>query len=126
VSIPPEYAGWWRIVETEVWAAKHLDLLGPAVLSFGSGSGGRLRMLAILAHVNARLARGGVSFTWEGASEYDPVSGSGRARLGKDGRLQGTIKIKAGDESRFVAERTEEPPAPIPDPPRSRDKWRRW
>jgi len=125
-QIPPEYAGWWRIVETNVWAAKALDTLGPAVISFGTGQGDRLRMIAILAYVNAKGTKTGVSFTWEGASEYDPISGTGRARLGKDGRLKGSIKIKDGDDCTFVAERTTAPSAPIPEPPSYRDKWRRW
>jgi hypothetical protein len=125
-SIPPEYAGWWRIRETSAWGTEALDMLGPAIISFGTEYGDRLRVIAILAHVNARFVRNGVSFTWEGASEYDPISGTGRARLDKDRRLKGTIRITDGDESTFVAERTGEPSAPIPDPPSYRDKWRRW
>jgi hypothetical protein len=123
-SIPPEYAGWWRITETGTWLKKHLDDLGPAVISF-TGHDDRLRMHCLLAYVNAKPTKTGVSFTWQGAWEYDPMSGTGRVRLGKDGRLEGTIKIKDGDESTFVAERTVEPAAPIPDPPSYRDKWRR-
>jgi hypothetical protein len=125
-STPPEYAGWWRIIETSAWTAKHLDLLGPALISLGTAHGDRLRVLAILANVNAKLVRNGVSFTWHGASEYDPISGTGRARLDSDGRLKGKIAIARGDESTFLAERTEEPSKPIPDPPSYRDKWRRW
>jgi hypothetical protein len=53
------------------------------------------------------------------------VSGTGNVRLGKDGKLRGRLNITGGDESTFVAERAAEPPEPIPDPPRSRDKWRR-
>jgi hypothetical protein len=53
------------------------------------------------------------------------MSGTGRARLRKDGRLTGTIRIKDGDDSTFVAERTEAPAEPIPPPPSYRDKWRR-
>ncbi len=115
-SIPPEYAGWWRIIETSTWATKHLDLLGPALISLGTRYGDRLRVLAILANVNARFVRNGVSFTWQGASEFDPITGTGRARLGSDGRLKGRIAIAHGDESTFLAERTEEPSKPIPDP----------
>ena len=44
-------------------------------------------------------------------------------KLGKDGTLRGRIKIKDGDESTFIAERTAEPAEPIPDPPSYRDKW---
>jgi hypothetical protein len=68
-----------------------------------------------------------VSFTWQGAWEYDQVSGSGRVTLAKDGRLKGVIRIKDSDSSSFVAIRAEEPDEPIPPPPSYRDKWRgRW
>jgi hypothetical protein len=125
MMIPAELAGWWRIVETGTWGSEDLDILGPALLSL-TGSGDRLRMFVLLAHVNAKPTRAGVSFTWQGAWEYDQVSGTGRVTLGRDDRLKGRIKIKDGDESTFVAERAEKPDAPIPDPPSYRDKWRRW
>jgi len=122
-SIPPEYSGWWRIVETPTWMKSGLDLLGPALISF-TGFDDRLRMHCLLAHVDAWPTKTGVSFRWKGAWEYDPVSGTGTARLGKDGRLRGTIKIRDGDGSTFLAERAEEPDEPIADPPSYRDKWR--
>ena len=81
-------------------------------------------MIAILAYVNCTATKTGVKFTWEGASEYDPISGTGTARLGKDGRIKGTIKITNGDSSGFVAERTSGPTEPIAEPPSYRDKWR--
>ena len=55
-------------------------------------------MLALLAHVEARGTATGVSFTWEGAWEYDPMSGTGTVRVGKDGKLRGRLKIRGGDE----------------------------
>ncbi len=124
-DIPPEVRGWWRIVDTETWVNDGLDLLGPALLSLTGGED-RLRMHCLLAYVSARTTRTGVSFSWRGAWEYDPVSGTGSARLGKDGRLRGKIKIRNGDESTFLAERAEEPEEPIADPPSHRDKWSRW
>src|SRR6266496_1599437 len=123
-EIPDALRGWWRIVDTGTWGSDELDLLGPALLSL-TGEGDMLRMLALLAHINARPTKGGVSFTWEGAWEYDQVSGSGTVTLSRDGRLKGKLKIKDGDASTFVAERAEEPDEPIPDPPSYRDKWRR-
>jgi hypothetical protein len=123
-SIPPEYQGWWRIVETGTWVNDGLDILGPALLSL-TGSDDRLRMHCLLAYVNAKATKAGVSFTWKGAWEYDPVSGIGNVRIGKDGRLRGKIKITDGDESTFMAERAEEPDEPIEDPPSYREKWRR-
>jgi hypothetical protein len=82
-------------------------------------------MLALLAYVKCKPTKTGISFTWHGAWEFDPVSGTGSARLQKDGRLTGKIRIKDGDESTFIAERTTEPDEPIPEPPSYRDKWRR-
>ena len=124
--IPSEYRGWWRIIETSQWSSKFLDSLGPAMLSV-TGRADRLRMHCLLAYVNCKPTKSGVSFTWEGAWEYDPMSGSGRVTLGKDGRLKGSIRIKDGDSSTFVAVRTEEPDQPIEEPPSYRDKWRqRW
>jgi hypothetical protein len=125
-EIPQEYRGWWRIVETSQWVNDFLDDLGPALLSI-TGDGDRLRMHCLLAYVNCKATKTGVSFTWEGAWEFDQVSGTGSVKLGKDGRLKGRIKIKDGDASTFVAERASKPAAPIPDPPSYRDKWkRRW
>jgi len=123
--IPPEYCGWWRIVDTGTWGDDELDILGPALFSL-TGSDDRLRMLCLLAYVKARPTKAGVSFSWKGAWEFDPMSGTGSVRLGKDGRLQGKLRIKHGDDSTFIAERAEEPDEPIPDPPSYRDKWRRW
>ena len=125
-AIPVEYRGWWRIVETSQWESKYLDLVGPALLSL-TGRGDRLRMHALVAYVSCKATKAGVSFTWEGAWEFDPTSGSGRVTLSKDGRLKGVLRIKGGDQSTFVAERAEAPKEPIGHPPSYRDKWRgRW
>ncbi|NOY92748.1 MAG: hypothetical protein GXP55_16280 [Deltaproteobacteria bacterium] len=124
-SIPPEYRGWWRIVDTGTWNNDGLDVLGPALISL-TGHGDRLRMHCLLAYVNVRPTKTGMSFTWEGAWEYDQISGAGSVKLAKDGRLRGKIRIKNGDHSTFLAERADEPSAPIEGPPSYRDKWRRW
>lgn len=124
--IPSGYHGWWRITEPSQWVADDLDILGPALLSL-SGYGDRLRMHCLLAYLNCKPTKTGVSFTWEGAWEYDQMSGSGRVTLGKDGRLKGVFRIKNGDSSTFIATRTEEPNEAITDPPSYRDTWRgRW
>lgn len=116
--------GWWRIMETSQWLNDGLDDLGPALISI-TGRGDRLRMHCLLAYVNVSPTKAGASFTWEGAWEFDPMSGTGSVKLGKDGKLRGRIKIKNGDESTFTAERASAPAEPIPDPPSHRDKWRR-
>ena len=122
--IPPEIAGWWRITTTSQWADEYLDQLGPALLSL-TGYDDRLRMHCLLATVRCRPTKTGVSFTWQGAWEFDEMSGSGSVKLGKDGRLKGTFRIKDSDSSSFIAERADAPDEPIPDAPSYRDKWRR-
>jgi hypothetical protein len=101
-----------------------LDILGPALLSL-TGNADRLRMHCLLAYVNCTPTKTGLSFTWEGAWEFDQMSGSGRVTLRKDGQLKGVIRIKNGDSSTFIAERAQAPDEPIPPPPKYRDKWRR-
>lgn len=123
-EIPSEYRGWWRIVETSQWGSDDLDIVGPALISL-TGYGDRLRMFVLLAYVNCKPTKAGVSFTWEGAWEFDQVSGTGSVTLDADGRLKGRIKIKHGDGSTFIAERTAEPEEQIPNPPSYRDKWKR-
>jgi hypothetical protein len=123
-ELPREIAGWWRITETSQWDNDDLEILGPALLSL-AGYDDRLRMHCLLAHVNCKPTKTGVSFTWEGAWEYDQLSGSGSVKLGRDGKLKGTFRIKDGDSSTFIAERAEAPDEPIQEPPSNRDKWRR-
>ena len=123
-QLPDEYCGWWRIIETSQWCDDDLDIVGTALISL-TGYADRLRMFTLLAYVDCRPTKTGVSFSWQGAWEYDQMSGSGSVKLRKDGRLSGKIRIKDGDESTFIAVRAEEPDAPIQNPPDYRDKWRR-
>lgn len=123
-EIPSEYYGWWRIIETSQWGNNDIDILGKSLISI-TGYDDRLRMYVLLAYINCKVNKTGVSFTWEGAWEYDPVSGTGSVKLCKDGRLSGRIKIKNGDESSFIAERADVLKEPVPAPPSYRNKWRR-
>ncbi len=126
-EIPYDYQGWWRITETSQWVNDGLHANRPALLSL-TGYADRLRMHSLLAYVNCKPTKTGVAFTWEGAWEFDQMSGTGRVTLAKDGRLKGTIRIKDGDSSTFIAGRAAEPDEPIASPPSYRDKWRqrRW
>ena len=67
-AIPHEYYGWWRIIETSRWANDQIDIIGTALISL-TGYGDRLRMFVLLAHVNCRATKSGVSFAWQGAWE---------------------------------------------------------
>jgi len=122
--IPAEYEGWWRIVEVSQWPSEDLDMLGQALLSF-TGIDDRLRMFVLLAYVQAKPTKAGMSFTWQGAWEFDEMSGTGSVKLARDGTLKGMLRIKDGDSSTFIAERAKAPDEPIQNPPSYRDKWRR-
>lgn len=123
-EISIEYRGWWRITETTSWSAQDLDAIGTALISL-TGYDDRLRMLYLLAAITCRPTKTGVSFAWQGAWEFDQMTGTGSVKLGKDGKLKGVFKIKHGDESTFFAERADEPTEPIPEPPSYCEKWRR-
>ena len=84
---------------------EHLDDLGPALISI-IGRTDRLRMLALLAYVNWTATTSGLKFAWTGAWEFGPMTGTGTVKLGKDGKLKGTFRIRQGDSSTFVAEKT--------------------
>ena len=122
-DLDADLLGWWRITHTSQWADDGLDVLGPALLSI-TGRGDRLRMHCLVAYVDIRPTKAGASFTWQGTWEYDPMTGTGSVKVGKDGRLRGRIRVADGDESTFIAERTSRA-EPIPDPPSFRDKWGR-
>jgi hypothetical protein len=114
----PEFNKWRRAVHA---AATELALSQEDMKRIGCGC------IAFFAYVNVRPTKNGASFSWNGAWEYDQMSGTGSLKPGKDGKLHGRIKIKDSDSSTFIAERTSQPTEPIPDPPSYRDKWtRRW
>ena len=123
-EIPTKYLGWWRIVETTQWLNEDLDAIGTALISI-TGDDDRLRMLYLLARIRCEPIAGGVSFVWQGAWEWDQLSGHGSLTMREDGKLNGTFQIDHGDGSTFVAERTTAPRRPIPNPPRYSDKWKR-
>jgi|SRR5579863_9817029 len=122
-ELPAELYGWWRITETSQWVSDGMDDLGIAMISI-TGQDDRLRLHCLLARVQLMPTKTGASFTWPGAWESDPMRGTGRLRLGRDGRIHGRIAIEDGDQSTFIAEQTTAPPVPIQDPPSYRDKWR--
>jgi hypothetical protein len=82
-ELDPDLYGWWRITETSQWGSDGLGDLGPAMISI-TGDADRLRMHCLLAYANVRPTKTGVSFTWEGAWEYDQMSGTGSVKLGND------------------------------------------
>lgn len=101
--------GTWRLVETELWDVKDLDLVESAHLTLGPGGLGELQLLTIAAGIDYRISkREGmpfVEFSWAGYDESDPTSGRGWAHLAPSGALKGRLFIHQGDESGFTARR---------------------
>jgi hypothetical protein len=105
------FAGSWRIRKSALWLAKDLDLLGPALIRFGSHQLGELRLVAIQADLDYRIAMVGgtprVEFSWQGFDDNDPACGRGWAQLEAEG-LTGCLYIHRGDDSTFWAVRSSE------------------
>ncbi len=104
------FAGTWRITHMDMWDQDAVDLLGPGFFQFDEHEGGRLRFIAIEADLDCRYGqRAGkpfVEFSFDGQSEYDPISGRGCAAV-KGDAMEGTIYLHRADQSEFTAERQE-------------------
>jgi hypothetical protein len=98
----------WRIVETEMWDQKALDLVVPAHFTLERNGMGEMQLIAIGASIDYRLERRGgatvIEFSWSGFDEMDPASGRGWATLEGD-TMRGKLFIHQGDESGFTAKR---------------------
>jgi hypothetical protein len=97
--------GRWRIVEMELWDVDFLDLVEPAYITFDAHGRGEFAFGAVRGDLDCRYTSRGVSFTWQGFDEMDPVSGGGEATLDETGLLTGEIRFHLGDESTFKARR---------------------
>jgi hypothetical protein len=102
-------AGYWRIVEMELWDAEAIDLAAPAFIEFGSDSGGRFGFVVVDGWMDCRevehVGRAGVEFSWVGTDEGDEVSGRGWATLNEAGEVEGRLFFHQGDDSGFRAVR---------------------
>src|SRR5829696_1677640 len=100
--------GKWRIVEMELWDAAFLDLVEPAYIALDAEGGGEFVFGAVRGDLDCRYGRDGVSFTWQGFDEMDPVCGAGSAKLDETGTLTGELRFHLGDESTFKARQCED------------------
>ena len=95
----------------ELWDSETLNLEESASIKVGSDGTGLLRFIAVAGTVDCRFKRGGgvqaVEFSWEGHDDGRPVSGRGEASLLGSGELKGRIYFHLGDDSSFVARRSE-------------------
>jgi hypothetical protein len=105
MKTPSACLGTWRIVETDLWDADALDLVGPAHITFEDDDGGSLAMVAIQADIDCRFEGKRVDFSWMGDDDGTPTGGRGWARISRTGTLEGMLFIHRGDEASFRARR---------------------
>jgi hypothetical protein len=107
---PAEFVGYWRILEMEVWPRDYLDLVVPAFIEFDREQMGQFQFGTVRGWLDCRFEeRGGVpvvNFSWEGENDNDPGCGRGWGVLRGD-RLEGRLYIHRGDDSAFLASRTD-------------------
>jgi hypothetical protein len=65
-----QLVGRWRIIEADIWDRDHLDLCGPAMLTF-TAQGGEIAFGALQAGLEVEYARDSIGFRWAGCKEGD-------------------------------------------------------
>jgi hypothetical protein len=102
---PKNFAGRWRIIETELWDREALDTMVPANMTFAASGRATFEMICIVGEMDCEFSADRVDFTWAGNDEMHQASGRGRAEIKKDGSLRGRLYFHHGDNSSFVARR---------------------
>ncbi len=95
--------GRWRIVEADLWAQDHLDLVEPARITIRGDGHGEIAFGALNASLDCEYSPSIVFFTWEGFDEMDEVRGDGSAELNDDGTLDIEFRYHLGDEAELKA-----------------------
>ncbi len=112
---PDAFVGYWRIVEMEVWDKDYLDLMVPAFIEFDREQMGQFQFGTVRGWLDCRFEeRNGapaVDFSWEGENDNDPGCGRGWGILRGD-RLEGRLYMHRGDDSAFLASRSDRPGSP--------------
>jgi hypothetical protein len=107
---PRDFENLWPIVSMSAWDEDYLHEEEPAYIEFTGGQGGQFHFGYVHGSIDYReTTRDGqpaVEFSWEGNDEMDEASGRGWAVL-KGDELHGLIAFHQGDESEFVARRSE-------------------
>ncbi len=89
--------GRWRIVESDLWGADDLDLLGPATITFDDRGHGEMTVGALTASLLLEYASTIVFFRWHGSDDMTEVTGEGSAELQDDGTLEIEFTYHDGD-----------------------------
>lgn len=103
VSTDCQLIGRWRIIEADIWGRDYLDLCGPATITIGANSRGKIAFGAMQASLELGCSRSMVFFTWAGFDEMDEVTGDGDAELLDDGSIEVTFAYHNGDQATLKA-----------------------
>ena len=90
--------GRWRIVESDLWGAGDLDLLGPATIAFDDRGQGEITVGALTAALRLEYARSTAFFRWHGSDDMTEVTGEGSAELQGDGTIEIELTYDDGDD----------------------------
>ena len=104
-----KFIGKWKIIEMEQWDQEYIDLVEPGYIRFDSKNQGQFVFGAVSGFLDCRYNNkrnpAKVEFSWEGTSEYDPISGRGWFELKSDNFIYGVLFIHNGDDSWVKAEK---------------------
>lgn len=124
-----DFEGSWKITKMELWDQDAVDLVVPGFVRF-DGETGELQFICVRGDLSCiystKRGKPHVQWAWVGQDEFDPCSGSGRARIDAKGKLVGFIQIRQGDGSAFEATRSATPLAGYAPGPKwgRRGRWR--
>ena len=87
----------------EQWDNEYIDLVEPGYIKFDRNKQGQFVFGTVTGFLDCRYdnikSPTKVEFSWEGTSEYDPVSGRGWFEIKSGNSIFGMLFIHNGDES---------------------------
>eukprot|EP01012_Entosiphon_sulcatum_P015329 TRINITY_DN20316_c0_g1_i1.p2 TRINITY_DN20316_c0_g1~~TRINITY_DN20316_c0_g1_i1.p2 ORF type:complete len:139 (+),score=19.77 TRINITY_DN20316_c0_g1_i1:76-492(+) len=90
--------GRWRIVESDLWGADDLDLIGPATIAFDDRGHGEITVGVLTASLLLEYASTTVFFRWHGSDDMTEVTGEGSAEFQDDGTIEIELTYHDGDD----------------------------
>ena len=109
---PSPFAGRWRIVSMSAWEQDFIDEEEEGYVEFTDKGGGEFHFGYVHGQMDCKQAtRDGepaVEWAWAGNDEMDPAQGRGWAVV-KGDELHGMVFFHGGDDSEFVAKKTDKP-----------------
>ena len=103
LALTSRVIGKWHIVEADLWDRDHLDLVGPAHITFHGDGHGEIAFGALNAALDCEYSPSIIFFTWDGFDEMDEVRGDDAAELNDDGALDIEFRYHLGDEAELKA-----------------------